>query len=279
MHGLDGGDVALDIDGGAGRSPALLKAGRGERGRFGSTDCWGPVQDWVVAATGQTAMCNLYSNTMPVSAMRDLFNVPASREHLGNARPLPAIFPRYDASICRLTEAGERELVTAHWGFLMPQTSKTTGKPIMPKAINNARDDKLRSSGFWKASFRERRCLIPGTAFCEAKGRQPATYFWFGATQTEEPQPFSFAGLWRQFRGNYRGEQVEIDTYTMVTSTPNDLVRDVHPDRMPVILEPAAYDVWLEGSPDEAFDVISTYPAEDMRILGSGEDLKSEPGS
>ena len=34
----------------------------------------------------------------------------------------------------------------------MPQTSKRTGEPILPKAINNARDDKVRTSAFWRVA-------------------------------------------------------------------------------------------------------------------------------
>ena len=135
-------------------------------------------------------MCNLYSMTTAVSAMRNLFDVKPGLDFLGNAEPLPAIFPRYDGPIVRTREDGDRELVKAHWGFLMPQVSKKTGKPIMPKAVNNARDDKARVSRFWKSSFEERRCLIPATAFCEAKGRNPATYFWFGVnSEGDETEP------------------------------------------------------------------------------------------
>ncbi|KAA9008768.1 SOS response-associated peptidase [Histidinibacterium aquaticum] len=222
-------------------------------------------------------MCNLYSNTMPQDAMRDLFKVAAERDRLGNFEPMKAIFPRYDGVVCRTGEDGERELVTAHWGFLMPQVSKKTGKPILPKAINNARDDKIRSSRFWKKSFEDRRCLIPATAFCEAKGKKPATFYWFSVTDEQKPEPFVFAGLWNRFKGNYRDEYVEIDTYTMVTSTPNELVKPVHPDRMPVILPEDAQTTWMDGSPDEAFEALKVFPAEKMQVLDKGEDMKSEP--
>ena len=140
-----------------------------------------------------------------------------------------------------------------HWGFRMPQVSKRTGQPIQPRAINNARDDKLLDSRFWRGSFEERRCLVPATSFCEAKGRAPATYYWF-ALQGEEPRPaFAFAGLWRSFRGNYRDELVEIDTHTVITTTPNELVRPIHPDRMPVTR--------IAPGPDEDFRVSIHAPA------------------
>ena len=222
-------------------------------------------------------MCNLYAATMPLTAMQHLFDIPSERSGLGNYEPLKAIYPRYDGPICRRNDEGERELVFAHWGFLMPQTSKKTGKPIMPKAINNARDDKLRESRFWRASLEQRRCLIPATAFCETKGRKPADYYWFALAGEGRPEPFAFAGLWRHYRGTYRDEQVEIDTYTMVTSTPNELVKPVHPDRMPVILPEDSWEAWMSAEPDEAFDLLQTFPADKMRVLDHGTDLKSEP--
>ena len=220
-------------------------------------------------------MCNLFANTMPVDAMRRLFET--DRDALGNQPPLPAIFPRHDAPVARLNDKGFRELVRMHWGFLMPQVSKRTGKPILPKAINNARDDKVATSRFWRDSFEARRCLVPATAFCEAKGRKAATYFWFGLSGAEERPPFAFAGLWRRFRGNYRGELVEIETSTIVTNKPNALVAEVHPDRMPVILPPAAHETWLSGSPQDAFALVAPYPAEGMRIVRSGVGLTSDP--
>ncbi|QHQ37351.1 SOS response-associated peptidase [Algicella marina] len=223
-------------------------------------------------------MCNLFSNTMPVDAMRNLFGVDAGNDHLGNQPPLPAIFPRYEAPVMRQSGDGQRELVRMHRGFLMPQVSKKTGKPILPKAVNNARDDKVRSSSFWRSSFAERRCLVPATSFCEAKGKAPATYYWFGVQGDDERPPFAFAGMWRQFRGNYRDELVEIDTFTILTTKPNDLVRKIHPDRMPVILDPADHATWLDGSGDEAYRLVRPFPEDQMRIVQSGEDLKSDDG-
>jgi len=129
-----------------------------------------------------------------------------------------------------------------HWGFLMPQVSKKTGQPILPKAVNNARDDKVRNSPFWRDSYEHRRCLVPATSFCEPKGRAPATYYWFGLEGPERRPPFAFAGMWRSFRGQYRDDLVEIDTFTILTTTPSKLVRPIHPQRMPVILDEDDYE-------------------------------------
>jgi putative SOS response-associated peptidase YedK len=135
-----------------------------------------------------------------------------------------------------------------------------------------------RTSRFWKKSFTERRCLIPGTSFCEAKGRNPATYVWFGLKGDGDRPPFAFAGVWRAFSGNYGGEDRDLITSSMVTTTPNSLVRDTHPDRMPAILHPDDYEAWLTAEPDAAFDLIKPYPADLMMIYQSGEGLKSDRG-
>lgn len=222
-------------------------------------------------------MCNLFANTMPVESMRRLFDVAPENDALGNAAPQPAIFPRDGAAIVRAGPEG-RTLTRAHWGFLMPQRSKRTGEPILPKAVNNARDDRLRGSPFWRESFEARRCLLPATAFCEATGRRPATHVWFGmaADDPAERPPFAFAGLWRRWRGRYRNDAVDIETCTMVTTTPNALTRDAHPDRMPAILPPDAYAAWLEGDPDAAFALLRSFPAETMRIVRAGIGAKSD---
>ncbi len=222
-------------------------------------------------------MCNLYSNTMPAEAMRRLFRVSPSNDRLGNQPPLPNIFPRHDAPVVRSDETGQRELVRMHWGFLLPQVSKKTGKPILPKAVSNARDDKVRSSPFWRDSFEHRRCLVPATSFCEPKGRAPATYYWFGLNGAERRPLFAFAGMWRSFRGRYREEFVEIDTFTILTTMPNELVLPIHPQRMPMILAQDDYETWLTGSADDAFDRVGPYPADRMRIVRSGEGETADP--
>ncbi|CAM4255046.1 SOS response-associated peptidase [Palleronia rufa] len=221
-------------------------------------------------------MCNLFANTMPQEAMRRLFQVDPGNDRLGNAEPLPAIFPKGRAPAVILDDDGTRTLQNTHRGFVLPQVSKKTGKPIQPKAVNNARDDKLRTSRFWKPSFKERRCLVPATSFCEAKGRNPATYVWFGLKGDEDRPPFAFAGIWQRFQGDYGGEYRELVTSSIVTTTPNDLVRDTHPDRMPVILRPEDYDGWLAGSAEAAFELIAPFPASEMTVHQRGEDVKSD---
>jgi putative SOS response-associated peptidase YedK len=53
---------------------------------------------------------------------------------------------------------------------------------------------------------------------------------------------FAFAGLWDRWK-DATGKSVE--TCSILTTIPNAVTSAVH-DRMPVILDPDAYDVWLD---------------------------------
>lgn len=217
-------------------------------------------------------MCNTYAATMSQKAMRDLFDLTADQDRLGNFAPRPAIWPKYEGPVLRLDDAGSRELMLMRWGFLTPQISKKTGKPIAPAAWNNARDDKLEKSGLWKDSFRHRRCLIPANAFREAKGRNPATDYWFALKGDEDDAtpPFALAGLWRAGQPGIEGEAAEWISYTMVTTSANEVVQPAHPTRMPVILDPSSYEQWLRGSDAEAAALLKPYPAGKMEIVAQG---------
>ena len=53
---------------------------------------------------------------------------------------------------------------------------------------------------------------------------------------------FAFAGLWDRWKDS-SGSWIK--TCSILTTTPNAATSPVH-DRMPVILDPASYDFWLE---------------------------------
>ena len=209
-------------------------------------------------------MCNLYSMTANREAIISLFKVSDNRA--AAIEPKPAIFPSNDAPVVRCAADGARELVELSWGFVL------TMKDRAPKRVTNVRDDKLESR-FWATSFRERRCLVPVTSFAEPKGRSPAIWHWFALGEMR--RPFAFAGLWRSYKGPVRrdGDPVELDVFAFLTTKPNNLVATVHPSRMPVMLVGAdAQAAWLEGSNEEARNLIASYPPEPMALVQAGID-------
>jgi putative SOS response-associated peptidase YedK len=77
---------------------------------------------------------------------------------------------------------------------------------------------------------------------------------------------FAFAGLWDRWKdatGNW------IKTCSILTTTPNDVTSAVH-DRMPVILDPDSYDVWLDPGMNNvsvASEMLKPFDARLMRCF------------
>ena len=75
---------------------------------------------------------------------------------------------------------------------------------------------------------------------------------------------FALAGLWDQWKSP---EGQIIESCTILTTTPNSLLVDMH-DRMPVIVSPDKYDLWLDPDVndfDAIRDVLRPYDASLMR--------------
>jgi putative SOS response-associated peptidase YedK len=113
----------------------------------------------------------------------------------------------------------------------------------------------------FRSAVKTRRCLIPADGFYEwvktDGGKQPH-YIHFA-----DGRVFAFAGLWERW---HKGGDEPLDTCTIITTTPNDLVAGLH-DRMPVILPPEAFTEWLESQPlaaDRLQEVLTPHHADDM---------------
>ena len=145
-----------------------------------------------------------------------------------------------------LTYDGD-SLRTMTWGFPLSLKGKQ-GQPLKPRPVNNARTDKL-GSGLWKASFGNRRCLIPLNAFAEAEGATGSkTRTWFSL----HDQPiFTAAGIWRD-----SAEWGAV--YAMVMTDACIAVEGIH-DRSPVLIDPDDRTRWLTGDPDDAMNLCTPY--------------------
>jgi putative SOS response-associated peptidase YedK len=216
-------------------------------------------------------MCNLYSMTRNREAILRLFRVSHNRTTA--FQPLPAIFPGYEAPIVRQAADGERELVMMSWGFVLLQKDRA------PRRVTNVRDDKILTSKFWRSSFEQRRCLVPASSYCEPKGEKPATWHWFALDGAEQRPLFAFPGVWTKYWGPLKknGENVAIEVFAFMTTEPNELTASINHERMPVLIsDPADFETWLSGTPEEAFKLARSYAADQMRIVQAGsarEDL------
>jgi putative SOS response-associated peptidase YedK len=211
-------------------------------------------------------MCNLYSVRTSRAALARKFGLSDNR--MAQFEPLPAIFPGHMAPIIKQGSDAERELVMSSWGFVLLRDG------YAPKRITNARDDKLNTK-FWRESFEFRRCLVPASSFCEPDGNTPSRWHWF-TLKGEEARPlFSFAGVYRQWKGPIKrgGANVDIEVFSFVTSLPNELTQTINPERSPVLLlGDAEVETWLRGTPRAAFGLIKITDPDRLAIVQSGFD-------
>ena len=121
----------------------------------------------------------------------------------------------------------------------------------------------------FRAALKRRRCLIPADGFYEWKAGAPRKQPFF--IHAKSGEPLAFAGLWETWMGP-NGE--ELDTAAIVTTSANQTLSPLH-DRMPVIIPPDAFDLWLgkgeiDGNADTALaqtlirsapnDLLEAYP-------------------
>ncbi|MDF1835500.1 MAG: SOS response-associated peptidase family protein [Alteraurantiacibacter sp. bin_em_oilr2.035] len=181
-------------------------------------------------------MCNLYKMSSSHDEVAQFFEAIAQDMAFAMAGNAPeSVYPGYPGMV--LAESSLQQMI---WGFPL-QRKGVKRQPLKPKPVNNAREDKL-DGPFWSASFNARRCLIPISAFAEAKGPVGGkTRTWFSPSTAPL---FAVAGLWR--------DTVEWGrAFTMVMASANDTIKPLH-DRMPVILAPEDWPIWLDGDPAHA---------------------------
>jgi putative SOS response-associated peptidase YedK len=204
-------------------------------------------------------MCNLYSLTRSQDAIRQL--TKAMRDTTGNMPPLPGIFPDTLAPVVRTARDGARELTMMRWGFPPPPNLGT-------RPVTNVRNVK---SPYWRGWLKpEYRCLVPATSFCEWTDAKPKVTHWFAL---DESRPlFFFAGIWRPWTGDRKGESGEHVLYSFLTCESNDVVRPIHAKAMPVILtSEAEREAWLTAPVEEALKLQRSLPNEALRVVATGE--------
>ena len=150
-----------------------------------------------------------------------------------------------------------RELSLMRWG-LIPSWTKDLS---VASQMINARSETASTKPAFRDALKSRRCLIPANGFYEwvrtGKAKQPFCF------EVNEGTLFAFAGIWDRWK-DPNGKTVE--TCSILTTTPNAVTSTVH-DRMPVILDPDSYDLWLDPGMRDVIVVSEMLKPHDARQM------------
>ena len=178
-------------------------------------------------------MCGRYSIGPEIESLVEKLKValpPDFAPHY-NAAPsqhLPVIRNRQRNTISR-----------PEWGITPFWAKDKSGQRLI-----NARAETVHEKGTFKRAFRQHRCLVIADGYYEwrktPQGKEP-----YRITLADE-SPFVFAGIWQLPSENSGSGLPE---YCIITTQAPPAIQDIH-DRMPVILDEAAWDFWLGDTED-----------------------------
>ncbi|MGD0337461.1 MAG: SOS response-associated peptidase [Bacteroidota bacterium] len=204
--------------------------------------------------------------------------VIASFAMINKIRDIGTVFdglPRYNVSPMQhmpvvVVRDGTPLVQKMQW-WLIPHWSKD-GKVNF--STFNAKAETLEKSRLYSPYFKGSRCLIPADAFYEWKAtitqvekqgkKKNITEKIPFCIRMKDERPFMFAGLFSIWK-NPAGE--EFPTFTIITTTPNELMSRLH-SRMPVILPEERFEQWLDRgfrNMTELAKSLTPYPARDMK--------------
>jgi putative SOS response-associated peptidase YedK len=200
-------------------------------------------------------MCGRFTITVTLEELIAHYLIDDSK--IATLKPNYNVAPMHNVPAVIASDAGKR-LGELRWG-LVPFWAKD--EKIGSKMIN-ARAETVADKPAFKRLLKTKRCIIPADGFYEWKkdgtSKQPYRIL------MSDGSLFSFAGLYDTWEDP---EGKKLSTCTIITTTPNSLMEDIH-DRMPVILRPEDEADWLGRDNDDVeslLKLLKPYDAAKMR--------------
>jgi putative SOS response-associated peptidase YedK len=196
-------------------------------------------------------MCGRFTLHTPTARIEEAFHVHSGLE----LKPRYNIAPSQDIPIIRDTGT-ERELAMARWG-LIPGWSKESRTKY---STINARIETVAEKPAYRTPFKQKRCLVPADGFYEWKmvnGTKIPHHI-----RMKDSRVFAFAGLWDR----WEDEDDSIESCTIIVMPSNGVMRPIH-ERMPAIISPAHYDVWLDSSLSDKQEIMNCLSPDPSSLL------------
>jgi putative SOS response-associated peptidase YedK len=177
-------------------------------------------------------MCGRYLITSAPEAFRRLFGY---REQ-PNFPPRYNVAPTQPVPIVRMVE-GKRQFALVRWGLIPAWVKDPRGFTLLV----NGRGESVNDKPAFRNAMKRRRCLFLADGFYEWMEQGGGRKRPF-CVRPKDGQPVAFAGLWETWMGP-NGEETE--TAAVLTTEANRTLMPIH-HRMPVVIPPEAFDMWLD---------------------------------
>jgi putative SOS response-associated peptidase YedK len=220
------------------------------------------------------SMCGRFTISLPPEQIEEAFDATGAGSlppGVRNARYNVA--PTQDVVIVKRAKeaAGEKQRAKAAAGEKQRVLEAARWGLAGAAKMINARQETVFEKQPFASAVRARRCLVPADSFFEWKKLSP------GPRGLKQPMRirlkdgalFAMAGIFAKWQSP-AGEWIE--TCSILTTAPNDLVQPVH-DRMPVILGPDSWDLWLDPT------IKDREPLEHLFLPFPAEQMVAEPVS
>ena len=253
------------------RGRGAIPVAAADRPRFPSVSRVGTNSD-LSHRLDRSGMCGRYTLVVEREALEDRFGARFADGDSSQFEPRYNMAPGQRLPV--ITNDAPETIQRLEWGLVPSWADDDGGGPI------NARAETVAEKPTFRAAYERRRCLVPADGFYEwvetADGKRPYRVAF------EDDRVFALAGLWERWEPDEESTQAGLDafgggaddaagnatddgpleTFTIVTTEPNDLVADLH-HRMAVILEPEREREWLTA--DDPSDLLEPHPADEMR--------------
>ncbi len=200
--------------------------------------------------------------TLPHDAMAQLFlSQPAN--------DLPEVpnfnvCPTQRIAVCT-SEEGRRLYRPMRWGLIPPWYKAPNDGPL----LINARSETVAEKPAFRTAVRERRCLVPASGFYEWDRSDPKKPLPWYVTRSDG-MPMVFAALWQDWG---HGEE-RMSTCAVLTCVANTQMSKVH-DRLPVILKPEEWALWLGEEGKGAARLMGPVPDGALDMVRVGTEINS----
>lgn len=125
----------------------------------------------------------------------------------------------------------------------------------------------------FRTSIRRKRCLIIADAFMEGPKKEKLSKP-FLIYMRKKNRPFAFAGVWDEWVNKETGEVSS--SYSIITTTANQLLQKIGHHRSPVILEEEDEQTWLSDAPlQDITPLLRPYPSEELNAYPISPSIKN----